>query len=187
MGVGRKTVRRHLATRVPPPAPYAITPRPAGLQSPTLQPFVPFLQERWQAGCHNARLLYRELVARGYTGSYSLLQQALRGWRPPRPPRGVKQRTRRRLSLRWLCLRPPDQLRPDEQAVLTQALAADADLARGYYLLQQCRAVIRTRELAALDAWLTEAQASELAPFVSLANGIPSPVRPTSWTGTMWE
>jgi hypothetical protein len=73
-------------------------------------------------------------------------------WRLPRPPRGTKRRTRRRLSLRWLCLRPPDQLRPDEQAVLTEALAADADLARGHELLQQCRAVIRTRELAALDA-----------------------------------
>jgi transposase len=172
VGVGRKTVRRHLATRVPPPAPYAITPRPAGFQSPTLQPFVPYLQDRWQAGCHNARLLYRELVARGCTASYSLLQQALRGWRPPRPPRGGKQRPRRRLSLRWLCLRPPEQLRADEQAVLTQALAADADLARGYDLLQQCRAVIRTRDVAALDAWLIAAQASQLAPFVSLANGI---------------
>jgi transposase len=172
LGIERKTVRRHLGTRVPPPAPYAITPRPGGLQSPTLQPFVPYLQERWQAGCHNARLLHRELVAQGCTASYSLLQQAVHGWRLPRPPRGTKRRTRRRLSLRWLCLRPPDQLRPDEQAVLTEALAADADLARGYALLQQCRAVIRTRELAALDAWLTEAQASELAPFVSLANGI---------------
>jgi hypothetical protein len=51
-------------------------------------------------------------------------------------------------------------------------LAAAADLACGYDLLQQCRAVIRTRELAALDAWLAEAQASGLAPFISLANGI---------------
>jgi transposase len=172
VGVERKTVRRHLATHVPPPAPYAITPRPAGLQSPTLQPFVPYLQERWQAGCHNARLLYRELVARGYTASYSLLHQAVRGWRLARPPRGGKPRTRRRLSLRWLCLRPLDQLRPDEQAILTQVLADDADLARGYQLLQECRAVIRTREVAALDAWLIDAQASALAPFVSLANGL---------------
>jgi transposase len=172
VGGGRKTVRRQLATRVPPSAPYAITPRPAGLRSPTLQPFVPYLQERWQAGCQNARLLHRELVARGCTASYSLLQQAVRGWRASRPPRGTKRRRLRRLSLRWLCLRPPDQLRPDEQGLLTQALAADADLARGYHLLQQCRAVIRTREFTALDAWLTEAQASELAPFVSLANGI---------------
>jgi hypothetical protein len=83
------------------------------------------------------------------------------------------------VRLCWLCLRPPDQLRPDEQAVLTQALAADADLARGYDLLQQCRAVIRTRELAALDAWLTEAQASDLAPLVSLANGIQRTERPS--------
>ena len=172
LGIGRKTVRRHLGTRVPPPAPYTITPRPAGLQSPTLQPFVSYLQDRWQAGCHNVSLLHRELVARGCTVSYSLLQQALHGWRPPRPPRGMKQRTRHRVSLRWLCLRPPEQLRSDEHAVLTQVLAADADLARGYELLQQCRTVIRTRDVAALDAWLTEARASELAPFVSLANGM---------------
>jgi transposase len=172
LGIGRKTVRRHLGTRVPPPAPYAITPRPAGLQSPTLQPFVSYLQDRWQAGCHNVSLLHRELVARGCTASYSLLQQALHGWRPPRPPQGRKPRPRRRVSLRWLCLRPPEQLRPDEHAVLTQVLAADADLARGYQLLQQCRTVLRTRDVAALDAWLTEARASELAPFVSLANGL---------------
>ena len=56
--------------------------------------------------------------------------------------------------------------------MLTQVFAADADVARGYDLLPPGRAVIRTRELAALDAWLTDAQASELAPFVSLANGI---------------
>ena len=32
--------------------------------------------------------------------------------------------------------------------------------------------MIRTREVAALDAWLIDAQASALAPFVSLANGL---------------
>jgi len=169
LGIERKTVRRHLGTRVPPPAPYAITPRPAGLQSPTLQPFVSYLQDRWQAGCHNVSLLYRELVARGYTASYSLLREALRGWRPPC---GAKRRTRRRVSLQWLCRRPPEQRRPEEHAVRTQAHTADAELAQAYELLQQCRTVIRTRELAALDAWFADAKASELAQFVSLANGI---------------
>jgi hypothetical protein len=45
------------------------------LTSPTLRPFVDYLQDRWQAGCTNAAQLLRELAAQGYQGSYSLLMQ----------------------------------------------------------------------------------------------------------------
>lgn len=76
------------------------------------------------------------------------------------------------MSLRGWCLRPPEQLRPAEHAILIQARAADAERAQGYELLPQCRAFIRTRERAALDAWGAAAQASDWAPFVSLASGI---------------
>ncbi|HEX2185855.1 MAG TPA: ISL3 family transposase, partial [Chloroflexota bacterium] len=172
LGLERKTVRRYLATRAPPPAPYAITPRPGGLASPTLQPFVPYLQDRWQAGCTNGSQLFRELVGRGYTGSYALLREALRPWRPPRPRCGTRRRPGRRQSLRWLCLRPPEQLSSDEQAALARVLAADADLARGYELVQRFRRVVHARDVVALDAWLTDAQQSDLPPFVSLANGL---------------
>ena len=34
-----------------------------------LDPHLPFLRERWEAGCHNIAQLYRELVACGYTQS----------------------------------------------------------------------------------------------------------------------
>jgi transposase len=172
LGLERTTVRRYLATRAPPPAPLAITPRPGGLSSPTLQPFVSYLQDRWQAGCTNLSQLYRELVGQGYTGSYSLLREALRAWRPPRPRRGTRRGPRRRLSRRWLCLRPPERLTTDERAVLAQVLAADADLAHGYELVQRFRRVLHARDVVALDAWLKDAQQSDLAPFVSLANGL---------------
>lgn len=172
LGTERKTVRRYLATRAPPPAPYAITPRPGGLSSPTLQPFVTYLQDRWQAGCTNVSQLFRELGARGYRGSYSLLREALRPWRPPRPQRGTRRQSGRRQNLRWLCLRPPEQLSSEEQAALARVLAADPDLACGYELVQRFRSVVQTRDVVALDAWLTAAQQSDLAPFVSLANGI---------------
>ena len=172
LGIERKTVRRYLATRAPPPARYATTPRPGGLSSPTLQPFVTYLQDRWQAGCQNLSQLFRELVGQGYTGSYSLVREALRPWRPPRSRRGTERRKRRRLSLRWLCLRPPEQLSSDEQAALSRVLATDADLALGYELLQRFRSGVRARDVVALDAWLTDAQQSDLPPFVSLANGL---------------
>lgn len=51
-----------------------------------LQPFLAYLQGRWQAGCTNVAQLKRELEAQGYRGSYSLMMQALSPWRDPRPP-----------------------------------------------------------------------------------------------------
>jgi transposase len=68
-------------------------------------------------------------------------------------------------------LRPPDQLNSDESLVLQQVLE-DARLATGYDLLQRFRALIAERDVAALDTWLRDAQESNLAPFVSMANGI---------------
>jgi transposase len=173
LGMSRMTVRHLLRTPEPPPP--MVMPRPGGLRSPLLQPYVSYLQDRWQAGCTNFAQLTREIRALGYAGSGSLVSQALLPWRPPRLPRGIKpQRSRRKrvYSVRWLCLRPPAQLEPDERAALDQVLAEDEEVARGYRLLQQFRQVVAERSVAALDHWLRDAEASELAPFVSLATGL---------------
>ena len=170
LGMNRRTVRHYLAT---PEAPrnQAHHPRPGGLKSPSLQPFVGYLQDRWQAGCHNVSQLYREIVERGYAGSRSLVAQSLEPWRPPRLS-SKQRRLKRRLNLRWLCLRPPERLKPDEKAALADLLGRDNMLATGYDLLQQFRQVLANRTIPALDKWLDTAKASGLPPFVALANGI---------------
>ena len=179
LGMGRKTVRRLLAT---PDAPRnrVLQPRPGGLTSPSLQPYVSYLQDRWQEGVRNISLLYREIEAMGFTKSRSLVAQALLDWRPPLPPgprrRGQRRTPRtRRVKLRWLCLRPPDQLDETERAALTSVFAEDPSVKAGYDLLQRFRAVVAERDVhgaAGLATWLADAQASELAPFVAFANGI---------------
>ncbi len=170
MGISRHTVRRLVAEDLPPQN-YIVHPRPGGLSSPTLQPYVNYLQDRWQAGCHNAAQLYREITTRGYQGSHTLLSAAVRAWRPPRTP--AKERTRtRHLSVRWLCLRPPEALKPDERPTLEQVLAEDEGLATGYQLLQCFRTLIAERDVPALIVWLIDAEASELPSFVTLAHGI---------------
>ncbi|MBV9545976.1 MAG: helix-turn-helix domain-containing protein [Chloroflexi bacterium] len=114
--MSRPTIRRLLATSIAPRNRPAERPRPSGLTSPTLQPFADYLQGRWQAGCTNVAQLERELRAQGYQGSYSLLMQAIQPWRGPRAPlesgQGSRRRRRRvkQVNVRWLCLRPPDQL-----------------------------------------------------------------------------
>jgi transposase len=74
--------------------------------------------------------------------------------------------------VRWLCLRPPDQLADYERQALDQLLTDDPELATGYRLLQRFRQLIATRDQRALDGWLDDAEASSLPPFVSLAHGI---------------
>jgi len=174
-GMSRMTVRHLLRTSAAPP-PIQMPPRPGGLSSPSLQPYVSYLQDRWQAGCTNIAQLTREIRALGYAGSGSLVSQALLPWRPPRPVRGSTsrpgRRRRRQYSVRWLCLRPPAQLDADEQAALDQVLTEDQEVATGYALLQQFRRVVAERTVAGLGCWLTEAEVSGLAPFVSLAKGL---------------
>ncbi len=170
LGINRQTVRRLLDTPEP-PRNLIQRPRPGGRTSPSLQPYVTFLQDRWQQGCTNVSQLFREIVAQGYAGSRSLLYQALQAWRPPRSPARDKRRSRR-LSVRWLCLCPPDQLDPQEHQALEGLLAEDPELAQGYALLQRFRILLAARDPAALEAWLQDAQTSHLAPFVGFANGI---------------
>jgi transposase len=167
-------VRSLLATPEP-PRNKVERPRPGGLRSPTLQPYVSYLQDRWQAGCTNASQLYREIVALGYQGSRSLLGQAVQAWRPHRLPPKEREKTKRlarRSSIRWLCLRPPGQLKAEERTLLGKLLAEDDDLLRGHTLLQQFRQLVVDRDVGALETWLADAKGSLLPTFIGLANGI---------------
>lgn len=169
LGQTRKTIRRWLAPPAPPPAPYVIRTRPGGLRSPMLQPYLAHLQERWQEGCTDTAQLFREFGERGYEGSYSLVRAALRPWRTLRPPPRCE---RPRLSAHRLCLCPPEQPNADERELLDRALAEDAELARGYELLQRLRRLVAERDVAMPETRLVDAQLSEPPSFVQMANAI---------------
>ncbi len=174
VGIGRKTVRRLIATSEP-PYNQVVNRRPGDSSSPTLQPYVTYLQDRWQAGRTNASKLYREIVEQGYTGSHTLLARSIASWRTPRLPpeqqRKARRRTRR-LSMRWICLRPPEQLKAEEKIFLEKLLDRDAELALGHNLLQEFRRVVADRDNPGLENWLVQAKSSNLPTFISLANGI---------------
>jgi transposase len=179
--MSRGTVRRLLRTPEPPRNRPPERPRPGGLTSPSLLPFRAYLEARWQDGCSNIAQLKRELDAQGYHGSYSLLMQALLPWRGSRPPpdpvtgrrphRRAAPRTKR-FNVRWLCLRPPEQLDEHEREALRQTLATDERIARGYDLLQRFRRLVARHSVREMDRWLEDAANSGLPPFVSLARGI---------------
>jgi len=170
LGIGRNTVRRFLRAEGFPER----QPRRPGRTF--LTPYEPYLRERWDAGCRNIAVLWREVRARGYAGSYSALYAHLVRWRdqggstnrsPSLSPRrfSVRQAT-------WLLLRDPDELEPVERAYV-EALGRrcpEADcagrLARSFVTL------VRGRDRTALAPWVAAAERSDLPELRGFAAGL---------------
>jgi transposase len=169
-GMCRRTVRHYLATDGPPIKEVEL-PKLDDRLSPKLQPFVAYLEKRWQDGCYNAAQLLREIKASGYTGSRTLLIDALHPWRSPRPTKR-QRRLLRPTSVRWMVLRDRQSLKSDERAVLDSFLKHNSDIALGYDLTRQFRNLVREKDVGALDTWLAAARASGLPTLMGFANGI---------------
>jgi transposase len=89
LGIGKSTVFRYLRTATLPERT-----RRADRGRSILNPYKPYLLERWNAGCCDALRLYGELQQRGYPGSYSTVARYAQRLRqaqgqPPRPRRAA--------------------------------------------------------------------------------------------------
>src|SRR5579859_2245662 len=117
----------------------------------------------------------REIRARGYAGSRATLFAAVQPWRGTHVPtdqRRAERRAGRPAALRWLCLRPPEQLRPDQTERLGKLLERYPQLNAAYHLLQRFRAIVSKRDTDSLAGWLAAAKTSKLPTFARFAKGI---------------
>jgi transposase len=176
-GLDRRTVDTWLtAGRFPERAPA-----PAGPTS--VDPFTEYLAARIAAEEVNAAQLTRELVARGYGGSYQAVRRAVTRLRvrqraseagaadcagagemaalidPPSPRQAA-----------WLLRRADDapaSLSAAEQAYITQLCEQCPALGTARALAAQFVAMCRTRDANALVPWLEAARGTELQAFVT--------------------
>jgi transposase len=169
--IHRQTVRRYINAHA---FPKRRPPRPVS----EIQQHRTYLHQRWAEGCHTLTVLWSELKARGYTGSYSSVRRALASRlrqeaahpsaRPPEP-------TAQALSPRqaaWLLVLDPEKLKPEEQAyrVALQALSPAADAAQR--LAQRFVKMVGDRDAQALDAWLADAAASPVPELQRFAGSL---------------
>jgi transposase len=162
-----KSVRRLLKRDTPPPQEYLQLRRVPRL----VEPFLPYLLQRWADGCQNGRQLTRELEQLGYQGKGSAVRLMIARWRLPK----TRGQPRRRLLTRhvpWLLLRAPELLKDEERLDLQRVLAADVLLDAGYKLVQRFRLALQERDVATFKQWLFDATGSELKPFARLAAGM---------------
>src|SRR5579859_5960319 len=70
VGIGASTVSNWLAAGT-------FSERKPREQACRLDPYLPYVLKRWEEGCHNIACLFRELVDRGYKGSYASVYDPL--------------------------------------------------------------------------------------------------------------
>ena len=144
-----------------------------------VDPFRPYLERRWQEGCRDAAVLWREIRAQGFTGS----SNTVRRWAEPRrglhvpvsathpaaapTPKPWRVPSRRRCA--WLLGQEPVQLTAGERAFIDHLAAAAPTLAEAGILARRLATMIRGRDDADLDGWLAAARESELD---TLAQGL---------------
>jgi transposase len=181
VGLGLRTVQRDLRT-----ATFAGRKRRSDLGESVLNPYQPYLLERWNAGCYTAMRLFRELQQQGYAGSYARVAAYARRLRqaqglPPghRRPRQSLPRvtepscqplTPRRAT--WLVLRREGKRTAAEAQQLVHLRAQHAMVAEAIDLAQDFATLVRQRQPMSLDPWLQRAMASTLDALRRFATGL---------------
>lgn len=178
-GLSRNTVHRYLE------AGTFLESGPRKQRQSQLDPYVPYLRERWDAGCQNAAQLFREIQGRGYhASSPTTLRALISTWRASSPTvahrtRGSKRASplpaQRRLSARqasFLFVKRPETLSSAQRHSLEQIRQASDALKYAYELSQQFVSMVRQRQGEKLDAWLHQTKEHGSGELISFASGI---------------
>jgi transposase len=181
LGLSARTVQRDLGT-----ATFAGRKRRSDRGQSVLNLYKATLLQRWNAGCHNALQLFRDLRSEGYTGSYTLVATYARCLRQAQGLVAGHRRSRRPLPrvaepaghsltprrATWLVLRRADKRTEHEVQQLRLLRAQHTDLAEAIDLAQDFAQLVRLRRPAQFDAWVERAVTSTVNPLQRFATGL---------------
>ena len=138
-----------------------------------LDPFTPYLCQRWNEGITDATALHAELRERGFTGSVRTVRRYVAPFRQGAAPDPVPAVPKTRQITRWL-LSNPEHLKPGEQAQLSAIRASCPHIGAlaGHVASFAEMMTSRTGDRD-LEAWLAAVEADDGQPELhSFATGI---------------
>jgi transposase len=161
-----------------------------------LDPYKPYILERWKAGCWNGSQLYAEVKELGYLGSEALFRLFISSVRKRHQATGTSEKLelsadgakvsgpidpaskpciKRRLSparTSWLYVSQALKLDEKQRQQVAQIRAAHAALDLAYELTQAFVSLLAEHQDTALDDWLAQAEHSGIKELKSFALGI---------------
>ncbi|WP_455410110.1 ISL3 family transposase [Streptomyces hiroshimensis] len=167
LGLNRRTVSKYARAHTW----QEVVRRPPRKPS-TLDPYLGYLQQRWDEGEHSAKILHEELQSKGYLGHYQRVKMAVaplrRGLpvdepceRPPSP----------REAARWITAHP-HRRSPYINDCLPRLLGHCPELRTAHGLVRRFAVMLDNRDATSLPEWLDDLANTELAPLTGLAGAL---------------
>lgn len=183
VGVSRPTVYRTLRLKQPPGPPIIHVARPH-----VIEPYKPYLIQRWNEGCRNARQMWRELRdEHGYTHAPQTVVRFVselrkdsgkkRSFRSTAstPIYAVDQERKRPLSALQaarLVTSRHEQRSAWEHDYLAKVCDIDPAVAQAVDVTQRFVGMVRNRDGSQFDAWLAAVEASDIRELRTFAAGL---------------
>ena len=166
LGIARNAVRRWLRAGEAP-----VYRRAPG--SSALDRHLEYVERRWAEGCHNSAQLWRELRDQGFNGGYDIVrrwairrrnldvasidqQSPLPSWRVPSSRRAAR-----------LLTTPAEGLTEADQQFVDTLTALAPEIRAATAAINEFGRILRERDTAAFEAWLTAARTTALHGFVT--------------------
>ncbi|MGP4052763.1 transposase [Streptomyces sp. 2A115] len=138
----------------------------------SLDPYLDYLQQRWDEGEHSAKILHQELLTKGYLGHYQRVKMAVAPLRRGLPLDEPRERTPSpREAARWI-ITASDRHGPHTAERLQRLLEHCPELRRTHDLVRQFAAMLDARNAAPLPDWLDQLKSSGLAPLAGIATAL---------------
>jgi len=185
MGLSRQGVYNYLRMKQPPERTRIHQPGRSNLD-----PYKEYLIKRWNEGCRNAQLLYREIKAQGYSGSNTAVGRFIAPWRALKgearsfksveptphtminPAEGKKKHPPTALQVaHWVTFKE-DQRLAWQKDYLSRLRETDAQIQETSDLIQEFTTMLRERKGEQLDSWLERVEQQGVAELQSFAQGL---------------
>ncbi|MFI8952576.1 ISL3 family transposase [Streptomyces sp. NPDC053750] len=141
-------------------------------RSTSLDPYLEYLQQRWDEGEHTATVLHQEITAKGYCGHYQRVKMAIAPLRRGLPIDTPRERPPSpRQVARWITTTPSHRSLHATEA-LGRLLRHCPELNRTHDLVRRFAAMLDARDATMLPDWLDQLATSQLPALAGLAKAL---------------
>ena len=172
VGVSLQSVYRALEQEQPPCRPHWRS------THHVVDPYVSYLTQRGNEGCHTALQLSKEVTARGYTGSVRTIRRTVAQFRP----HGAEPVTKQAITLQkapsprtvaLMIIRPAQKRTKDQTMFIDQLCKSAPSAAMACTLAQAFGALLGNREgKAGLEKWKADGRASGRVELIGFVEGL---------------
>lgn len=179
LNINRATVRKFIdAEGFPERAPYK------GRHRSILEPYIPYIHQRWVQGCENALQLWREIKEKGYSGQAGMVRRYARRLRAQLAQLTPERQRARLLEARttfktpssrrgaWWLVQQTEDLDDQQREFVEQLCSLCPEAERVQEMAQEFRRIFDERHVELFDSWLDGAEKSGVGEFEGFARSL---------------